>query len=370
MLAPIEAIAKRMLGPRIEPEGLRSACVQAGVALAASRVIAWGAALLGGHGHLAAAFERWDSFHYLAIAQHGYPPHGDQLWAFYPLYPLLARTVSIGVALSIASFWLALVLIHVLAEGEVGRTAARRAIWIAAFFPASFFFTAYYTEGLFLLLSTGAFLAARRGRPGIAAVLGFDAVLTRGVGIALAVPLLLLGRRSVRTRALAAAGPVLGFVTFLLVAYVRTGDALAPIHAERTWGRAFHGPFAAVLSGARDAVEALGGGAHPTWTFEPGWMRALQFGLLVLAALAVIGLLRRFPAAYGLYVLAALAVPLSGFWSDHPLVSFSRYMAALFPIYIWLGAIVRGRRLPAVLVIEASCLALLSWRFGAGMWAG
>ena len=75
----------------------------------------------------------------------------------------------------------------------LGEGAARRAVWFAALFPASFFFTAYFTDGLFLLLSAGAFLAATRKQPWIAAFLGLDAALVRGsTAIALVVPLLLI----------------------------------------------------------------------------------------------------------------------------------------------------------------------------------
>ena len=45
-------------------------------------------------------------------------------------------------------------------------SVARRAVWLLALFPASLFFSAVYTEALFLLLSVGSFYAARRGTSG------------------------------------------------------------------------------------------------------------------------------------------------------------------------------------------------------------
>ena len=332
----------------------------------------WIAAHIGGHGALSSAVEQWDALHLLAIAGHGYPGHEDQQWSFFPLYPLLARSLWIGVAISIAAFWVALVAIGVIATSELGPETGARAVWLAAFFPTSLFFTAYYTEGLFLALSAGAVLAARRDRPAIAALLGLGAAATRSVGIALAPALLLLvRRRSIRARLLAASGPVLWVASFLGYAYMRAGDALAPVRAERNWGRLFHGPFAAVLPAAGDAADALTGATHPDWTFEPGWLRLTQFCFLLLAAAVLVWTLRRLPLGYAAYLLLALALPLSTFWPEHPLMSFLRFLAVTFPVYFCLGAVVTGRAAYlTILALESGLLIALSWRFGAGMWAG
>lgn len=363
-------MVRRTLPAQLGATGLRSASMRAGLALAASRVVAWTAALLGGHRAVSAPFQRWDALHLLSIATYGYPPHDGQQWSFFPLYPLLARSVWIGAAISIAAFWAALVVIEMIGEQELGPAIGRRAVWIAAFFPASLFLTAYYTDGLFLLLSAAAVLAARRDRPGLAVVLGFAAAATRSVGAALAVPLFLMSSRSIRARLLAGAGPLLGTAAFLGYAYARAGDALAPIHAERTWGRMFHGPFAAILPAARDAFRALVGAPHPAWTFEPGWLRVVQFSSLVLAVVILVWTLRRLALGYGAYLLVGLALPLSTFWPAHPLMSFVRFLAVLFPIFLALGAVAGRWRFSAILLSSAALLAIFSWLFGAGMWAG
>ncbi len=350
---------------------MRPAWARAGLALLASRVVVWIAALVGGHGAISSPFDHWDALHLLAIASHGYPPHDDQQWSFFPLYPLLARSLWTGVAISIVSFWVALVAIDMIATSELGPEVGARAIWIAAFFPASLFLTAYYTEGLFLALSAGAVLAARRDRPAIAALLGLGAAATRSVGIALAPALLLLvTRRSIRARLLAASGPLLGLGAVLGYAYLRAGDALAPIHAERVWGRLFHGPFAAALPAARDALQAIIGASHPDWAFEPGWLRFTQFCFLLVAAGVVVWTLRRLPLGYGAYLVLALALPLSTFWPQHPLMSFVRFLAVLFPVYLCLGTVRRRAGQLAILALEGGLLIVLSWNFGAGLWVG
>src|SRR3954467_2623401 len=95
--------------------------------------------------------------------------------------------------LSLVAFAAALVRFDRLTVLETGDAlVARRAVWLLALFPASLFFSAVYTEALFLLLSVGSFYAARQGRWAWAGVLGGAAAMTRNVGVMLLVPLALL----------------------------------------------------------------------------------------------------------------------------------------------------------------------------------
>ena len=52
----------------------------------------------------------------------------------------------------------------------------------------------------------------------------------------------------------------------------------------------------------------------------------------------VVGVWRTLPRAYGVYVLAALALPLSYPVASQPLMSLPRFLVVLFPLSIWLGA--------------------------------
>ncbi|MDQ4041585.1 MAG: hypothetical protein M3141_07515, partial [Actinomycetota bacterium] len=106
---------------------------------------------------LAAPAVRWDSNWYVDLASHGYR-HEAVEPAFFPLYPLLMRAlgeltgsvVVAGLAISLVAFAVALVLLGRLAELEIGPGAARRVAPLVAFFPAALFFSAVYTEALFL----------------------------------------------------------------------------------------------------------------------------------------------------------------------------------------------------------------------------
>ena len=75
-------------------------------------------------------------------------------------------------------------------------------------------------------------------------------------------------------------------------------------------------------------------------------------GDLALAALA--GL----PFAYGAYVIAALALPLSYPVSTQPLMSLPRFLIVLFPLMIWFAAWLSAHPRARVPVFVGSCLLL------------
>ena len=82
------------------------------------------------------------------------------------------------------------------------------------------------------------------------------------------------------------------------------------------------------------------------------------------------GALRRLPVAYGGYMVAAIALPLSYPVAPQPLMSFPRFLAVLFPLHMWLSLKLRGRprqRL-GVIAVSAAMLAVASAQFAAWEW--
>src|SRR3954465_15470044 len=123
---------------------------------------------------LVAPLARWDSVWYLAISNDGYPADDPRRAAFFPLYPLLVRAANTvvrdpivaGTLVSLACFLAALVLLHRVTALELGAPAARMSVWALALFPGAVFFSAVYSEALYLMLSVGCVYAARTGRWG------------------------------------------------------------------------------------------------------------------------------------------------------------------------------------------------------------
>jgi hypothetical protein len=335
---------------------------------------------------LAAPLGRWDSVWYLAIADGGYG--GGAREAFFPLYPLLVRVAGVpvgsalvgGALLSTALLGVALVLLHRLVALDHPRAVARNAVLVTALFPMSFFFSAVYSESLFLALSIGAVYAARRERWTWAGILGMFAATTRSAGVLLLVPLAAIylwdvGRPSLRTRRTLRADVLwLGLVPLGLALYcgllaLGGHDPLAPFHAQDVWFRSFAGPFVGawdgfvaawegarqLLSGAREPVYFTAWGGDP---FVGARHNVELFAWLVLALVATAGVLRRLPAAYGAYVVAALALPLSYPVGPQPLMSLPRFVAVLFPLAIWLALWMTGRAARERIVLTAFAVAL------------
>ena len=136
------------------------------------------------------------------------------------------------------------------------------------------------------------------------------------------------------------------------------GEALAPFHAEQAWSRHFVGPYVGAWDGlvaGFDGVRQLVSMQthHVYFTIAGGnpYIAAghnlMELAFLILAVPAVVGVLRRLPLAYGAYVLAALALPLSYPVAPQPLMSIPRYLVVLFPLAIWLAAWLAERPAPA-----------------------
>lgn len=347
---------------------------------------------------LVAPAARWDTVWYLAIAHDGY--RDPARTAFFPLYPLLVRAVAgvvrspvlAGVAVSLVALLVALYFVHRLAELELGPRAAGIAVALVALFPMSFFLSAVYAESLFLALAVGAFYAARRERWAWAGVLGALAAATRSTGVGLVVPLATLAlcdagrgwppplRRPPRGALWLALVP-LGLGAYVGYLALRTGSPLAPFHVQDVWFRHFAGPFGGVWDGAVaawDGVRQLASGARaPVYfgaaggdPFQVAGQNLMLFGFLVLAAAATVGTLRRLPAAYGVWALVSLAVPLSYPVGPQPLMSLPRFLAVLFPLHLWAAAWL-ARRPRAVRPVLGVCVLLLvmftvefaTWRF-------
>jgi hypothetical protein len=361
---------------------------------------------------LVSPLARWDSVWYLAIAHGGYD-HDPPRTAFFPLYPLLMRALGVvihsdliaGVLISLVAFWIALVVLYRLVALELDDERARITVMLIAFCPMAYFFSAVYSESLFLALSVGCIHQARTGRWAGAGVLGALAAASRNSGVLLLVPVVLMylyGPTEDRRRANPAGArsgwrvllpryrirPSLAWALLIpagLGAYIgwlalKTGNGLAPFHAQEVWFRHFAGPFGGVWEGAVaawDGLRQLLHGPPPPVYFTKAGGNALTvagqnlmlFAFLVLGVAALIGTFRRLPFAYGAYAFASLAIPLSYPVTPQPLASLPRYQVVLFPLFMWAADWVCRRRWTVpVVAAEAVLLGLFTaefatWRF-------
>ena len=342
---------------------------------------------------LVAPAARWDATWYLGIAHSGYGTDAAKP-AFFPVYPLLVRMAGAvtgsdlvaGVLVSVGCLAVALYLLRRLTAIELGEDAARSAVLLCALFPMAFFFSAVYSESLFLALSVGSVYAARTDRWAWAGALGALATGTRSAGILLVVPLVLLAVRDRRRPgpevlwiALVPAG-LLAFCGYLAL---DGGSASAPFHAQSVWFRSFAWPFAGVwdgtvaawdglrqlLSGSRSPVYFTQAGGDP---FNVAWHNLTLWAFLAAVVPAVVGVARRLGLAYSAYTVVALALPLSYPVTPQPLMSFPRFVAVLFPLFMWAGWWVSRPghrwRAPVAYVLSGVGLAAFAAQFATWHW--
>src|SRR5438128_5544985 len=92
--------------------------------------------------------------------------------------------------LSNLALLVALFALYQIATDMLGEQIVRRTLLYLCIFPTAFFFFAAYNESLFLFLTASSFLAMRRQKWWLAAILGFFAALTRAAGLLLVIPFL------------------------------------------------------------------------------------------------------------------------------------------------------------------------------------
>jgi len=351
---------------------------------------------------LVAPSARWDSVWYLEIAHFGYR-HQLGRTAFFPLYPGLIHVVGVvigsdlaaGILISLVCFAVALFLLYQLVLLDASPEIAETTVVLLAFAPMAFFFSAVYTESLFLMLSVGCILQARRGRWWAAGVLGGLAAASRNGGVLLIVPaaiLFLYGPRAdlaaratrwaaversrLRTllpryrlspQVLWLALIPAGIAAYLIYTAITAGNWLDPFHAEQLWYHHTTTPFTGAWDGAVAAWDGLRqlihGPAPPVYFQLSGGDPLLEagqnlmlFSFLVVGLIACIGVFREQPFAYGAYTLLGVALPLSSPIVPQPLSSLPRYLMVLFPMFIWAAGLLVRRRLTTQGIAAAAVL--------------
>jgi hypothetical protein len=103
----------------------------------------------------------------------------------------IATATLAGVIVSALGTLLGLLALFDLTRDSLGEDGALRATFYLLIFPTSFFFIQIYTEGLFVGLAFACLAMLKRKNWLAAAVLGVCATMTRAVGIALVIPMLI-----------------------------------------------------------------------------------------------------------------------------------------------------------------------------------
>ena len=220
-------------------------------------------------------------------------------------------------------------LLYQVAVMDVGRAAGYMTVILVAAFPTGFFLLAPYSESLFLALTLASLWFARRGQPWLAGVAGFAAALTRAQGVLLILPLVFEYVRRQRERGekpgldmFAPLLPSVGWIAFAI--YVRTLSAPPSVSrtGEALWYYTVVTPWQALSSSWQ-------------WITQSGDVpEILNLTCLLGFALLAVGVSRRLPFVYTLYVWPLLALLFTRHMGYSPLMSVSRLVLVLFPCFI------------------------------------
>lgn len=297
------------------------------------------------------AWFRWDTVHYINLAQNGYPPQFSSDVAFFPLFPLLVHGLTFlipnaliaGLLLShLASLILMLVLYQLVKE-ELGEKAAGYALLCLIIFPTALFLWAAYPESLFLCLTTLSFYTMRHRSWWQASIFGLFACLARPNGILLLLPFCFeylrqhdFRWRAIRWDALSALLLPVGLLLYMLYCAVRYGDPLAFSHAQSFWQRKWNYPWYGMIK----SIEIALGSSN---VLRALLMLSLDLlpNLLALAVITISLLGRnRLGSRHWTYTFYALALWLfnnSNFGNTKPLLGVGRNTLMILPLYLMLG---------------------------------
>lgn len=261
---------------------------------------------------------------------------------FFPLYPMLIRTLGgkahaavAGILLSQVLCLASLVLMSAMAHGDRRVPLFQEPGFWLLINPFGVFFLALYTESLFLLLTLVHFAAYERSKRRLSIASGFLAGLTRPTSIVLPV---LLGTEAVqrfRKRepwgwvVIAAAAPLVGVGVFVFgIIAIKTGDVFGYVHmSTQFWQHTPAFPLYPYVEELRSAVTTVLARRIP----PPDLL------LRVVSTPAVIGILvwqrRRLPPSWMVYCVAALLF----MHSVTPWRGSGRYEAVLFPVFFALA---------------------------------
>jgi hypothetical protein len=228
--------------------------------------------------------------------------------------------------------------------------------------PLSFFFSIFYTEGLLLFLTIGAFYYARKKKWFIASLMGFFLALTRSEGILIVIPLAMeylgIGYQPIKNSFKKIKKDVFyflfipaGLMVYMFFLYIKFKDGFVFLKAQSEWGRKFV-PIFTTISNVNNF---------------PLFYRLLFLGTVFFALIMILYLIHlKMKLSYISYCLIFLLFYLS----TNSLEAIPRHVSILFPIYIGLSVMAnKNENLNNLLVLSSvGLLTLFTILFANGYW--
>ncbi|MBU0619007.1 hypothetical protein KKD62_02100 [Patescibacteria group bacterium] len=335
-----------------------------------------------------AIFWQWANFdgvHYLTIVQQGYLNTGF-IQAFFPLYPLGVRYLTAiwqnylvsGLLLSHLCFLAALAVFYKLLRLDYSANTSFKSLVFLICFPTSFYFAAFYSESLFLLLVLLSFWLMRQKRWLVSAICISLASATRLVGLFL-IPALIWEfwqvnklhnpgskLKSLKMMLAFLIAPT-GWLAYSLYLKQHFGDFFLYAHVQGAYGaQRTSGKIILLYQVFWRYLKMLLTVQKNSWVYYTVVLEFLAGAGFLLLLLLAFNKKLRIRWSYLFYALPAYLLPtLTGTFSSMP-----RYVLTLFPAFIVLGSIKNSRVLTLLLFFFLALLWLSTALFTQGYWIG
>ena len=297
---------------------------------------------------------RWDSGWYLKIAQQGYllSNQGNNWngFAFFPLYPSLIKLFSllvpqqfltpeiwlfIAVCLANLFFIFGLIVFYFLVKNifldqqkyhDQAKKIAQKSLIFLLFFPTSFFFSCAYTESLFFLLTVVSFSLIKNKKYFFASLIISCASLSRPYGITLLLPLAISYLQSkkwqlskINWQCSYLLLPVLTLAIYCWYCYLQSGDFLAFLHAQDTFGKQLSWPWQSIFQ-SKNFI---------------GYISPLDKVMAIVGSLLLLYAFKLLPIHLTIWANVVNFIPLM----SGTIGSNTRYLSLLLPIFVVLAII-------------------------------
>lgn len=316
------------------------------------------------------SWAQWDGGHFFSIARNGYLLTSD--YAFFPLYPWLIKFLGTilpdnillsGLLISNLSLLLFLVIFFKFTRKRYQSDVAYNSLITFLTFPTTFFAAAFYSEGLFLLLSILAFWFLYEKRVLLAAIAASLAATTRLVGAALVISLfynyfstISFKIKNISAKILIPLVSAFGISIYSIYLFYTTDGPFKFASSQAIWQR-----------GASDPLSTIA--AH-FWRVLTSPQTPLDQYLdlttaVIFLSILIVGI-RKIPSSLWIFSILVILIPSS----SGTLTSMPRYVLSSLGVFIIIGQFLKNR--PKFRLILWGFLltlqAILASRFINGYW--
>ncbi len=322
------------------------------------------------------SWNRWDTPHYLYIAEHWYATKGDEanFIVFPPLYSIIITIINLIVrnfftsALLVSNFFFILgsTVFYLLVKKDYNEKTAIKSLILLNTFPTSYFFSIGYTESLFFFLLVSSLYLAQKKNWYKSSFLGALTFLTRTMGL-ITLPTLLFTlliekinlKSKIKLGILITVPFTIATSIYLAINWSSFGKVFAFKEVLEThWYKHIDFPWVSIRNSLGFLKGPLTHNSLMLGIFEGG-LAILSFALIPF----IIKKLKVRDWAY--YILSILFITSTSF-----LLSTPRYFLSIPPLFIFLGLITERKLIFITLVLSFSFLLLyFSTLFVQGQWA-